>query len=101
MKLFIDADQITELDETQAPTGKLLAVEGTPFDFRMMHAIGKFMASEYAQFRQIGTYDHNYVINERGCAKQRFFSQRKAASALPALPISPVFSYMLQISRSR
>lgn len=65
-ELFIDADAITELDDTQAPTGEFVSVEGTPFDFRTMHTIGKFMASDYEQFRKFGTYDHNFVINGTG-----------------------------------
>lgn len=65
-ELFIDADAITELDDTQAPTGEFISVEGTPFDFRTMHTIGKFMASDYEQFRKFGTYDHNFAINGTG-----------------------------------
>lgn len=64
--LFIDADAITELDDTQAPTGELIAVDGTPFDFRNMHIIGKYTNSDYEQFRKFGTYDHNFVINGDG-----------------------------------
>lgn len=35
-ELRIDADAITELDDTQCPTGAFLSVEGSPFDFREM-----------------------------------------------------------------
>lgn len=65
-ELFIDADQITELDDSQAPTGRFLPVEGTPFDFRSMHTIGKLMDSDYEQYHKFGTYDHNFVINGTG-----------------------------------
>lgn len=65
-ELFIDADMITELDDTQAPTGVFLPVSGTPFDFRTMHTIGKLMHSEYEQFKKFGTYDHNFIINGSG-----------------------------------
>ena len=65
-ELFIDADQITELDDSQAPTGRFLPVEGTPFDFRSMHTIGKMMDSDYEQYHKFGTYDHNFVINGTG-----------------------------------
>ena len=64
--LFIDADAITELDPTQAPTGKTISVEGTPFDFRTIHSIGKLMDSDYEQFARFGTYDHNFIINGSG-----------------------------------
>jgi aldose 1-epimerase len=64
--LFIDADYITELDDTQIPTGRMLPVSGTPFDFRMMHRIGKYIDSGHEQLRKFGTYDHNFVINGAG-----------------------------------
>ena len=65
-ELFIDADSITELDNSQAPTGNLISVENTPFDFRSMHTIGKFIHSDYEQLHKFGTYDHNFVINGTG-----------------------------------
>ncbi len=65
-ELFIDADMITELDDSQAPTGVFLPVDGTPFDFRTMHTIGKFMHSDYEQYHKFGTYDHNFIINGTG-----------------------------------
>jgi aldose 1-epimerase len=55
--LRIDSDFITEIDETQIPTGALTSVKNSAFDFRESKAIG----------RDIGLiapgYDHNYVIN--------------------------------------
>ena len=57
---------ITELDDSQAPTGVFLPVDGTPFDFRTMHTIGKFMHSDYEQYHKFGTYDHNFIINGTG-----------------------------------
>ena len=65
-ELFIDADEITELDDSQAPTGKFIPVDGTPFDFRTMHTIGKMYNSDYEQLKKFGTYDHNFVINGTG-----------------------------------
>lgn len=65
-ELFIDADSITELDDSQAPTGNLISVDDTPFDFRTMHAIGKAIPSEHEQFKKFGTFDHNFIINGTG-----------------------------------
>ena len=65
-ELFLDADAITPVDETLIPTGELLPVEGTPFDFRTLHAIGKTINSDYPQLANCGTYDHNFVINGTG-----------------------------------
>lgn len=65
-ELYIDADQITELDDSQAPTGVFLPVDGTPFDFRTMHSVGQMIDSKYEQLHKFGTYDHNFVINGTG-----------------------------------
>ena len=61
-ELFLAADEFTELDNTQVPTGKLLSVEGTPFDFRKMRPLGKPVNTEHEQYQRFGTYDHNFVI---------------------------------------
>jgi len=65
-ELFIDSDAITPVDHTLIPTGELLSVEGTPFDFRTLRAIGKSIDSDYPQLADCGTYDHNFVINGTG-----------------------------------
>lgn len=65
-ELFIDADTITELDDSQAPTGTMIPVEATPFDFRNLRTIGRLFQSDYEQFQKFGTYDHNFVINGTG-----------------------------------
>ena len=39
--LTINADFFIPIDETSIPTGEILKVEGTPFDFRTPHAVGE------------------------------------------------------------
>lgn len=65
-ELFIDSDAITPVNENLIPTGEFLPVEGTPFDFRSIHTIGKFIDSDYPQLADCGTYDHNFVVNGTG-----------------------------------
>lgn len=65
-ELFIDADAITPVNENLIPTGEFLPVDGTPFDFRTLHTIGKFIDVDYPQLKDVGTYDHNFVINGTG-----------------------------------
>lgn len=65
-ELFIDADTITPVNSHLIPTGEFLPVEDTPFDFRTLHTIGKFIDSDYPQLRNCGTYDHNFVVNGTG-----------------------------------
>ncbi len=59
-ELEMPAEEITELDD-MIPTGEIVSVEGTPFDFRMKKKIGRDIAAlEYG-------YDNNYVLdNEEG-----------------------------------
>lgn len=60
--LQIDADEFTPVDATLIPTGQLMTVDGTPFDFRTPHAIGERIENPHEQIRYGGGYDHNFVI---------------------------------------
>lgn len=55
-ELMIDADRITELDPESIPTGKILPVESTPYDFRLSTPIGERISSVEPG------YDINYVL---------------------------------------
>ena len=65
-RLTIDADAVTPVDSTLIPTGVLLPVAGTPFDFRQPHAIGERIGQASEQLVFGGGYDHNWVLNRRG-----------------------------------
>jgi len=58
--LYLNADKYTPADATLIPTGEIVPVEGTPFDFRQATSIG-------ARISQLtgnpGGYDHNFVLN--------------------------------------
>lgn len=62
--LRIDANRILALDATQLPTGDLIAVAGTPFDFRAARPIGVSRYDGHAQLHISDGYDHYYVLNE-------------------------------------
>ena len=55
----IDADAITETDSALIPTGRLLPVEGTAYDFRTPVRLGD---------REV-SYDHNYCLNHTGAGR--------------------------------
>ena len=65
-ELFIDADQFVAIDDTGIPTGELVTVQGTPFDFTVPTAIGARIGQEDPQLRNGFGYDHNWVLNRRG-----------------------------------
>jgi len=60
--LRLEADRITAVDSAVnlIPTGEILPVAGTPFDFTSPHAIGERIA------RVEGGYDHNFVLKSGG-----------------------------------
>jgi aldose 1-epimerase len=61
--LTINSEAITPVDAGLIPTGELMSVEGTPFDFRTPHAIGERVNEEHPQLKAGAGYDHNFVIN--------------------------------------
>jgi len=61
--LQINADQFTPVDATLIPTGKIVTVANTPFDFRQPTAIGARIKQKNEQLQNGGGYDHNYVLN--------------------------------------
>jgi aldose 1-epimerase len=63
--LQINADQYTPVDATLIPLGKHEPVEGTPFDFRNLAAIGaRVNDSANTQIKYGAGYDHNFVLND-------------------------------------
>jgi aldose 1-epimerase len=61
--LQLNADKITPVDSTLIPTGKLVSVEGTPFDFRQLTAIGKRIQDKNNQLINGKGYDINFVLS--------------------------------------
>ncbi|HLT42413.1 MAG TPA: aldose epimerase family protein [Sphingobacteriaceae bacterium] len=62
--LTIHASAITGVDEALIPTGELLDVSGTPFDFRTPTPIGERINESDEQLKRGGGYDHNYVLDK-------------------------------------
>lgn len=61
----INADFYIPIDETSIPTGEILRVEGTPFDFRKPKAVGKDIDADNEQIRNGAGYDHCFVLNKK------------------------------------
>ena len=57
-ELIINAPGYTPIDSTLIPTGEVVAVAGTPFEFNEAYTIGARIDSVE------GGYDHNYVLAE-------------------------------------
>lgn len=60
--LAIDGAAIVEVDADLIPTGRLLAVADTPFDFRAARPVGHAIDGPHPQLRYGGGYDHTWVL---------------------------------------
>jgi len=65
-KVQINANTYTPTDATQIPTGQIVPVAGTPFDFRAPHTIGSRINENNPQLLIAQGYDHNWVLNKTG-----------------------------------
>ncbi len=67
--LRIDSDAITAVDEALIPTGELMPVTGTPFDFRSPKKIGWDIGADHVQLKIAGGYDHNFALRSGNAAE--------------------------------
>lgn len=65
-ELQIFASAITANDSNCLPTGEILPVGGTPFDFNEAKPIGRDICADNEQLRSFGGYDHNYILDQTG-----------------------------------
>jgi aldose 1-epimerase len=65
--LTIPAKYICPVGADKIPTGKLMSVKNTPFDFRKPKPIGKDLILEKTdeQLKFAGGYDHHFVLNKK------------------------------------
>ncbi|MDR0509928.1 MAG: galactose mutarotase [Rikenellaceae bacterium] len=64
--LTINGSHTTPVDSVLIPTGEIVSVEGTPFDFREPHVIGERIDADNEQLRMGKGYDHNWVLDGKG-----------------------------------
>ncbi len=64
--LTIHAARFTPVDSTLIPTGELMSVEGTPFDFRKPMPVGARIDADNPQIKLGHGYDHNWVLENGG-----------------------------------
>lgn len=66
-KLFIDSDRFLEIDDLSIPTGKILEVKDTPFDFRKAKLIGEDIEKQHYQIQHAKGYDNYFIFNNNKC----------------------------------
>lgn len=62
-EVWIDSDSVTKVDERLMPTGEIVDVAGTPFDFREMKKIGSYRGQSFSAVCPYDEYDINYFLN--------------------------------------
>jgi aldose 1-epimerase len=62
--LTLMSDEVTPTDIYQVPTGTVMNVAGTPFDFRTPTPIGAHLRSTDPQMLIGRGYDHNYILRK-------------------------------------
>lgn len=77
-RLRIDAARILPLAPTRLPTGAMMPVAQTPFDFLAARAIGASHYDGHAQLRLTRGYDHYYVLNENAPLAADVYCPRSA-----------------------
>lgn len=63
--LWVDTDRFLPSDETYLPTGEIVPVEGTPFDFRTAKPIGRDLDPKNRYMIYSGGYDHYLFFTEQ------------------------------------
>lgn len=80
--LQIKASAYCEGNAFTCPTGRILPVAGTPFDFTKPKAIGTDIAADDPQVKMAGGYDHNFVLDKE--------DGQLARAATAASPVSGI-----------
>ena len=64
-ELVIHADRMLPIDATSVPTGEIVPVANTPFDFRQPKRVGQEIDQHNEQLTYGSGYDHTFVINKK------------------------------------
>jgi aldose 1-epimerase len=89
-RVTLRADQLVPVSPTLIPTGELMDVSGTPFDFRRPHAIGERIGAPHDQLRRARGYDHCYVLGpDKSLKSAAFVSEPTTGRTLEVLTDAP------------
>lgn len=67
--LWVNSDFYTPNTEECMPTGEVLSVKNSPFDFTTEDTVGSRLSSDHQQIKTFGGFDHNFVLNGFGYRK--------------------------------
>ncbi|NJN51123.1 MAG: galactose mutarotase [Gammaproteobacteria bacterium] len=81
-ELMINAASYTPVDNSLIPTGEILRVDDTPFDFRTPKTVGRDIGQDHPQLLACGGYDHNFVLAGHGFRHAATLTDPESGSAL-------------------
>jgi len=89
--LWIDSDEITDVDDGLIPTGKMFKVQGTPLDFNTPARIGDGLArrKECHFIDDVDGYDANFVLKGEGLRKVASLSHTASGRAMDVYTTEP------------
>ncbi len=68
-KLWLDADFYTPNNSECVPTGEVLSVQDTPFDFTKDIIMAEHFGADHSQVKLFKGFDHNLILNGSGYRK--------------------------------
>lgn len=93
MVLYVNADKFTPSDKIYIPTGAVVPVEGTPYDFRQPRALDEIINdTTFEQIKNAGGVDHNFCLNTYDMDTFRGDDSQVAASLY-----SPITGILLEV----
>lgn len=87
--LQINADAFTENDDNCLPTGKIVPVDGTPFDFRTAKPIGQDINADDQNIKNGKGYDHNFILFGEGMRDVAVLSSEKTGIVMTTRTTQP------------
>ena len=89
-RVTLRSDRIVPVDPALIPTGELMDVTNTPFDFRRPHAIGERIGAPHDQLRRGRGYDHCYDLGtDKSLKSAAFVSEASSGRTLEVLTDAP------------
>ena len=80
--LWLDSDFYTPNNDECVPTGEILSVKNTPFDFSLDALMGERLNADHCQIRKFEGFDHNFVLKGKGYRKVGKFIGDKTGIAM-------------------
>jgi aldose 1-epimerase len=89
-RLTLRSDRLVPVTPALIPTGELMDVTNTPFDFRRSHAIGERIGAPHDQLRRARGYDHCYDLGtDRSLKSAAFVTEASSGRTLEVLTDAP------------